>query len=292
MKGTITDLMSHSQFHCTGRVYLDLHGLIFETSICYWQDQPGSPRSPVGAGTPARPLPWERVCVTDPRRPPPGEGLRRQGPKLDADQMTGRDPGRVSAVGFEKPRVYRRPGPRALGGSPREDRGDPGPRDGLRGRTTGADGASRSRYRAVGAGGTRRKGPVGHPPRWALPAMEANPRVGGTARPNTGARPAGGGPPMAGHVCQSVGVLCRSSAWSRGTKNGREPQFGAGCTSAGVTDCVPRRSATSPEVARGCCLEVCVSENWVSEIVTIIPWKSGLTGEPCAAGAAGQGMVR
>ena len=37
--------MSHSQFHCTGRVYLDLHGLIFETSICYWQDQPGSPGS-------------------------------------------------------------------------------------------------------------------------------------------------------------------------------------------------------------------------------------------------------
>lgn len=34
--------MSHSQFHCTVRVYLDLHGLIFETSICYWQDQPGS----------------------------------------------------------------------------------------------------------------------------------------------------------------------------------------------------------------------------------------------------------
>ncbi len=31
--------MSHSQFHCTARVYLDMHGLIFETSICYWQDQ-------------------------------------------------------------------------------------------------------------------------------------------------------------------------------------------------------------------------------------------------------------
>lgn len=42
--------MSHSQFHCTGRVYLDLHGLIFETSICYWQDQPGSPQD----GRPAR----------------------------------------------------------------------------------------------------------------------------------------------------------------------------------------------------------------------------------------------
>ncbi len=35
--------MSHSQSHCTGLVYLDLHGFIFETSICYWQDQPGSP---------------------------------------------------------------------------------------------------------------------------------------------------------------------------------------------------------------------------------------------------------
>lgn len=44
-KGTITDLMSHSQFHCHARVYLDMHGLIFETSICYWQDQPGSRRS-------------------------------------------------------------------------------------------------------------------------------------------------------------------------------------------------------------------------------------------------------
>uniref|UniRef100_A0A0V1KN65 Uncharacterized protein n=1 Tax=Trichinella nativa TaxID=6335 RepID=A0A0V1KN65_9BILA len=43
-KGTITDLMSHSQFHCTGRAYLDMHGLIFETSICYWQDQPESAR--------------------------------------------------------------------------------------------------------------------------------------------------------------------------------------------------------------------------------------------------------
>ena len=42
--------MSHSQFHCTGRVYLDLHGLIFETSICYWQDQPGSPEARGGGG--------------------------------------------------------------------------------------------------------------------------------------------------------------------------------------------------------------------------------------------------
>ena len=33
--------MSHSQFHCSSRVDLDMHGLDFETSICYWQDQPG-----------------------------------------------------------------------------------------------------------------------------------------------------------------------------------------------------------------------------------------------------------
>lgn len=55
--------MSHSQFHCTGRVYLDMHGLIFETSICYWQDQPGSgteislrlaARQPPNARPPAR----------------------------------------------------------------------------------------------------------------------------------------------------------------------------------------------------------------------------------------------
>ena len=37
--------MSLSQFHCTSRLYLDMHGLIFETSICYWQDQPGRPPS-------------------------------------------------------------------------------------------------------------------------------------------------------------------------------------------------------------------------------------------------------
>lgn len=50
--------MSHSQFHCTSRAYLDMHGLIFETSICYWQDQPG------------------RSAVSQRQRPPP-EGGRR-----------------------------------------------------------------------------------------------------------------------------------------------------------------------------------------------------------------------
>ena len=38
--------MSLSQFHCTSRLYLDMHVLISETSICYWQDQPGRPPCP------------------------------------------------------------------------------------------------------------------------------------------------------------------------------------------------------------------------------------------------------
>lgn len=33
IKQTITDLMSHSQFHSISSLYLDMHGLIFETSI-------------------------------------------------------------------------------------------------------------------------------------------------------------------------------------------------------------------------------------------------------------------
>lgn len=45
--------MSHSQFHCTGRAYLDMHGLIFETSICYWQDQPGRRARACGEADPA-----------------------------------------------------------------------------------------------------------------------------------------------------------------------------------------------------------------------------------------------
>lgn len=56
--------MSHSQFHCTGRAYLDMHGLIFETSICYWQDQPG--RS-------ARSRGWDR------QGPPLARSLARTG---------------------------------------------------------------------------------------------------------------------------------------------------------------------------------------------------------------------
>lgn len=72
-KGTITDLMSHSQFHCHVRVYLDMHGLIFETSICYWQDQPGSRRSCAGS-EPAEARQWGGPDSGSPSPPRGGAG--------------------------------------------------------------------------------------------------------------------------------------------------------------------------------------------------------------------------
>lgn len=80
IKGTITDLMSHSQFHCTGRVYLDLHGLIFETSICYWQDQPGSPRTGRGMDHRSALVSYTRVslrCGYPPEGTPRGAAAHR-----------------------------------------------------------------------------------------------------------------------------------------------------------------------------------------------------------------------
>ena len=41
----MTDLMSRSQIR-RDMLILGLHGLIFETSIYYWQDQPGNYRKP------------------------------------------------------------------------------------------------------------------------------------------------------------------------------------------------------------------------------------------------------
>ena len=67
--------MSLSQFHCTSRLYLDMHGLIFETSICYWQDQPGRPPVPPSDG-PAR-AGLEGVASPRGRR-----GGHRAGPRL------------------------------------------------------------------------------------------------------------------------------------------------------------------------------------------------------------------
>ena len=103
--------MSHSQFHCTARVYLDMHGLSFETSICYWQDQPGS-RHPSGAA----------------RRRGGGPPARRALPTPPAATRRGADAAATGGPPAEPPRPGGRGGawagkaPRARGprqGSPR-----------------------------------------------------------------------------------------------------------------------------------------------------------------------------
>lgn len=94
--------MSHSQFHCTGRAYLDMHGLIFETSICYWQDQPGSrhPRRARARGRPARAgrraLPTLTAPALSPLRPAGAASRtrrRRHGSDGTGGGGGGREPG-------------------------------------------------------------------------------------------------------------------------------------------------------------------------------------------------------
>ena len=158
--------MSHSQFHCTGRAYLDLHGLIFETSICYWQDQPGSPRA-AGRRGDARPacalgrVGAERNPLTAFHLPGCREARQRlwRGDLGSEPRISGgfrpavERPGGVSGVGFEKHCASGRH--RRIEGSPG---GDIDACDGLRCRTARADGAARSRYQSGGPGGTRRGG--------------------------------------------------------------------------------------------------------------------------------------
>ena len=110
--------MSHSQFHCTARVYLDMHGLIFETSICYWQDQPGSRATGHDPTGPARRRPLSLLpslslacSLGFPVWPLPG---RRRRP-----------PGRTPLGGAGGPPSF----PRSLARRPRR-RGAPDPRGG------------------------------------------------------------------------------------------------------------------------------------------------------------------
>ena len=125
--------MSHSQFHCTGRVYLDMHGLIFETSICYWQDQPGSRAPRVresgarGSLTGGRPL--APVASDFPARSPPplggpagplprGRGRRGDRGAAARGRTAGREgqaPGRNPSTLFP-PAFPGRGGPPQLGG--------------------------------------------------------------------------------------------------------------------------------------------------------------------------------
>ena len=78
---------------------------------------------------------------------------------------------------------------------------------------------------------TRYKVPTPEPSR----AIEANPQAGGTVHPNTSTRLAGRGPPMAGHVCKSVGGECLSQ---------KQPQQGPGNACGGNPDRGSRRSDT------------------------------------------------
>lgn len=191
-KGTITDLMSHSQFHCHARVYLDMHGLIFETSICYWQDQPGSRRS----------------CAEDRSR-------RRSGPATArAERRQGPAPGhplrRVAGGRRGGPRRSRRSGQGAGGPS---EAFPARPFGGLSGRV-GARGGARekvapSERRANAGGGAAALGGRGTRRRASRSAEEdsCDPQPGAArgrrhaaarARRRTGADPPGGGsaPPV------------------------------------------------------------------------------------------------
>ena len=273
--------MSHSQFHCTGRVYLDLHGLIFETSICYWQDQPGS-RTVRGRGRGVACRGRRGGRPTSSSSPPSAAGGGAGAPSRSAERAGGRVGGervgrsiRLSppssrrrrpagrggpkrSVCFRFP-VRSRPLPGGSGAGTRRVRPRQGSRnavlaggtaalrprrrpasagracagrvgDGLPRRAAVADGASRSRFGAVGLGRSA-AGPGGggggggasapnHPPTLRLRPcavketpghVVANPRAGGTARP-----PGSGGPPMVGHVCQSVGWDGWMDGWMDG----------------------------------------------------------------------------
>lgn len=84
--------MSHSQFHCTGRAYLDMHGLIFETSICYWQDQPG--RSARSRGWDRQGPPLARSLAQAREKPGTGAGRapRRRGHSLRGEASRTTEP--------------------------------------------------------------------------------------------------------------------------------------------------------------------------------------------------------
>ncbi|KAK2812318.1 hypothetical protein Q5P01_000025 [Channa striata] len=155
-----------------GRGFHDLHGLIFETSICYWQDQPGSPggsgRVAAGRdfalGAPAGGARGSQCGPPDEEgRPSSGEGLRNN-------------------VLAEARGVLRG------GVPPLAGQGWPTGR-GLRGRTAGAGQASRSRYRSFGLGGA----PEGFAGPSAWPSRPWRPTRRRRNRPPEHQRKAGGG---------------------------------------------------------------------------------------------------
>ena len=199
-----------------------MHGLIFETSICYWQDQPGSPPLSASAAA-AGACGGRRARVRadeggDPRGPPPHlvPGRERSGPAGRARQPASAFPrpgDRGTRVGRFRESVL--PGSPAPAPEPgmastipaAEAAGPVFERLGRTGRldlarlflmryTAAAAAAGPSRPRGGGGGGG-----AGTP----ATAFGANPRFEGTVRRELGSRPAGEGPSMAGHGFLSVG---------------------------------------------------------------------------------------
>ena len=190
--------MSHSQFHCTGRVYLDLHGLIFETSICYWQDQPGSPSVPrAGPGRPARASAGVRFAEEGRRG---AGGLRGDPPARPPPPEASESAARGDAAGprLEVRRNFVPPGGPPAGCAsfrPQPEGRKAG--EGLRGRTAGTDGASRSR----GAATVEERGRGS--PRFSPQGQWRRTRRAEEPRPPVRREP-GGDPPMAGHGSPSI----------------------------------------------------------------------------------------
>lgn len=155
--------MSHSQFHCTGRAYLDMHGLIFETSICYWQDQPG--RSARSRGWDRQGPPLARSLARSHRRERSREPARGAHHGGAATASAGKQAGRQSRRDQGRPRTRAGQAPAAHPHTPQG-----------RGAAEAAEGGEE-----IGRRGTRRLPPHRH--RHTHPQQtERTPSDGGHAR--------------------------------------------------------------------------------------------------------------
>lgn len=87
--------MSHSQFHCTGRAYLHVHGLIFETSICLLAGSTREGGDMVGGTDPprARAKPADAGPADDHPRGEGGPAVRSGGRGAPLPPSSGAGPG-------------------------------------------------------------------------------------------------------------------------------------------------------------------------------------------------------
>lgn len=166
--------MSHSQFHCTGRAYLDMHGLIFETSICYWQDQPG--RSARSRGWDRQGPPLAHSLARSHRRERSREPARGAHHGGAATASAGKQAGRQSRRDQGRPRTRAGQAPAAHPHTPQG-----------RGAAEAAEGGEE-----IGRRGTRRLPPHRH--RHTHPQQtERTPSDGGHARASPSQRGEGTG---------------------------------------------------------------------------------------------------